>query len=67
MIRMFLGLPDPDPYSQRYGSGYGFASFPFVINVLSGLKKCLQSKILTQILAKNKIFKTEYNVPVGTL
>jgi hypothetical protein len=25
--------PDPDPFSQRYGSG----SFPFFINVLSGL------------------------------
>jgi hypothetical protein len=31
---MVLGLPDPDPFSQRYGSG----SFPFLINVLSVLK-----------------------------
>jgi hypothetical protein len=37
-ISMFLGLPDPDPYSQRYGSRYGFGSFPFLINVLSKLK-----------------------------
>ncbi len=44
--------PDPDPQdphvfeppgsgfiSQRYGSGSGFGSFPFLINVLSRLKK----------------------------
>jgi hypothetical protein len=49
--------PDPDPQdphvfgpprsgsiSQRYGSG----SFMFLIDVLSGLKKCLQNRILTQ-------------------
>jgi hypothetical protein len=47
--------PDPqDPHgfkppgsgsiSQRYGSG----SFPFLIKLLSGLKQCLQNKILTQ-------------------
>jgi hypothetical protein len=30
---MFLGLPDPDPLVQMYGSG----SFPFLIKVLSGL------------------------------
>jgi hypothetical protein len=33
-IRMFLGLPDPISISQRCGS----RSFPFLINVLSGLK-----------------------------
>jgi hypothetical protein len=32
-IRMFLGLPDPDPF-VRVADG----SFPFLINVLSGLK-----------------------------
>jgi hypothetical protein len=30
-IRVFLGLPDPDPLVKRYGSG----SFPFLINVSS--------------------------------
>jgi hypothetical protein len=43
--------PDPDPQnphvfgppgsgsiSQRYGSGYGSGSYPFLLNVLSGLK-----------------------------
>ncbi len=45
------GDPDPDDFwppgsgstSQMYGSGSG--SFPFLIKVLSGLKKCLQNKI----------------------
>jgi hypothetical protein len=48
-----FGDTDPDPQdlhvfgppgsiSQRYGSG----SFPFLIDVLSGLKKCLQNRIL---------------------
>jgi hypothetical protein len=31
---------------RRRGSGSG--SFPFLINVLSGLKQCQQNKILTQ-------------------
>jgi hypothetical protein len=40
--------PEPDPHvfgppgsgsiSQRYGSGYGSGSYPFLLNVLSGLK-----------------------------
>jgi hypothetical protein len=47
----FLGLPDPDPLGcQRCGSGSG--SFPFLIKVLSGLKSCLQNKILTQNFSK---------------
>ncbi len=68
MIRM-----DPDPHvfephgsvSPRYGSrsGSGPGSFSFLIKVLSRLKKCLQNKIL----AKNSVFKTEDNVPVGKL
>jgi hypothetical protein len=33
-IGMFLGLPDPDLLVRGYGSG----SFPFLIDVLSGLK-----------------------------
>jgi hypothetical protein len=36
--RMFLGLPDPDPLVERYGSDSGIGSFPFLIKVLSGLK-----------------------------
>jgi hypothetical protein len=71
-----VGDPDPEPdldphvfgppgsgagsISQRYGSG----SFPFPIKMFSGLKDCLQKKILTQNL---NFFKTEYNVPVGKL
>ena len=65
-----VGDPDPqDPYvfgplgsggsgfiSKGYGSGSGSRSFPFLIDVLSRLKKCLQNKMLTQNLAKNYIF-----------
>jgi hypothetical protein len=60
-----VGHPEPDPdtqdphvfgppgsgsrsISQRYKSG----PFPFLINVLSGLKKCLQNNILTQNCSK---------------
>ncbi len=36
--------------------------------MLSGLKHCLQNKILTQhFFSKNLIFKTEDNVPMGKL
>ncbi len=71
------GDPDPqDPHvfrppgfgsiSQTYGSGSG--SFPFLIKMLSGLKDCLQTKILTQTkFSKKYIFKTEDNVPAGKL
>jgi hypothetical protein len=41
MIRMFLDLPDPDPFGRGTDSvrqRYGSVSFPFLINVLSGLK-----------------------------
>jgi hypothetical protein len=60
--------PDPDvvgpsesgSISQRYGSGSGSwsgsGSFPFLINVLGGLKKCLQYKILTQNFSKKLNF-----------
>jgi hypothetical protein len=39
-IRIFLGIPDSDSGSicQRYGSGPGSGSFPFLIDVLSGMK-----------------------------
>jgi hypothetical protein len=50
--------------SQRYESGSG--SFPFHINVLSGLKYlCLQNKILPQDFSKKLNFQTEDDVPVG--
>jgi hypothetical protein len=51
-IRMFLGLPDPNPIVRApevYVSGSG--SFPFFIQVLSGLKIMLADKILTQNLS----------------
>jgi hypothetical protein len=56
--RKFSSVGDPDPQdppvfglrgfvSQRDGSG----SFRFLIQVLSGLKYCLQNKILAQNLS----------------
>ncbi len=49
-----VGDPDPEPDLDPHvfgppGSGstsprYGSGSFPFLINVLSGLKQCLQNK-----------------------
>ena len=69
---MFLALPDPDPLvrgtgsrsiSQRYGAGS--ESSPFLLEVLSGLKECLQKKSLTQNFSKKLNFKAEDNVPVG--
>jgi hypothetical protein len=59
-----LGPPGSGSISQRYGSGSGSGSSPFLTNVLSGLKKCLQNKIITQI-SKNLIFKTEDDMPVN--
>jgi hypothetical protein len=51
---MFLGLPDLDPFRQRYESGPG--SFPFLIKVvLNGLKYFLQYKIFTQNLKKKNL------------
>jgi hypothetical protein len=38
----------PGSGSGSFGSGSGSGSFPFLINVLSGLKQCLQNQILTQ-------------------
>ncbi len=38
------------------GSGHGSGSFPFLINVLSGLKKCQQNKILKQNFSKKYFF-----------
>ncbi len=50
------GNPTSGSISQRYGcgSGYGSGSFPFLKNVLSGLKQCLQNKIVTQNFSKKK-------------
>jgi hypothetical protein len=49
-----VGDPDPHVFGPpRSGSGSGSGSFPFLINVLSGLKKCLQNKILPQNFSKN--------------
>jgi len=51
-IRMFFGPPGSGSISQRCGSGFGTGSFPFLINVLSGMKKCLQNDILIQNFIK---------------
>jgi hypothetical protein len=50
----FWAFPGFGSVSQRYGSGSGSGSFPFLINVLSGLKSCLQNKILIQNFSKKK-------------
>jgi hypothetical protein len=47
-IRMFLGLPDLDPYKSDVQIWLWTGSFPFLIKVLSGLKYFMQNKILTQ-------------------
>jgi hypothetical protein len=52
-IRIFLSLPDPDPLVR----GTDPDPYPFLINVLSGLKQCLQNKMFHKILAKNYILK----------
>jgi hypothetical protein len=43
----------------------GSGSLPFLTKVLSGLKKCLQNKILTQNFSKKLNIRTEDNVPAG--
>jgi hypothetical protein len=48
-----FGPPRSASISQRYGYGSGTGSFPFLIKMLSGLKYCLQNKILTQNFFKN--------------
>ncbi len=56
---VFRGLLDPDPQDPH---GFGPpGSFLFLIKMLSGLKDCLQNKILTKHFSKNKIFKTADN------
>ncbi len=49
-IRMFLGLPDPDPLVIGVDPDPSLS--PFLINVLSGLKECLQYNILIQNFSK---------------
>ncbi len=56
--------PGSGSISQRCWSGSGSGSFSFLINVLSGLKKCLRKKNFN---TKFYIFKTEDDVPVGNL
>jgi hypothetical protein len=50
-IRMFLGLPDPDPLVR--GTGTDLAPNPdpslFLISVLSGLQKCISNTVRTAI------------------
>jgi hypothetical protein len=50
-----VGDPDPDPTPSLLS-----------LKVLCGMKKCLQSKIVTQNFSK-KICKAEDNVPMGEL
>ncbi len=49
-IRLFMGLLDPDRDPLVRGTDPAPAPDPylFLINVLSGLKLCLQNEILTQ-------------------
>ncbi len=53
-----VGDPEPDPHvfgppgSGSISESGGSRSFPLLINVLSGLKYCLQNNILTQIFSK---------------
>jgi hypothetical protein len=74
-FRISVGDPEPDPQdphvfgplgsgsiSQRCRSGSGSGSVPFLINVLSGLKECLQNNILTQNYSKKFNFYTEDTV-----
>jgi hypothetical protein len=46
---MFFGLTDPEPLVRGTDLAPESRSFPFLINVLSGRKKCLQNNILTLI------------------
>ncbi len=47
-----LGPPRSGFISQRYRSGSGLSTFPFLIKVLSWLKKFLENKVLTQTFSK---------------
>jgi hypothetical protein len=52
-----FGPPGSKSISQ--GNGFGFGCFFFLIKVLSGLKQCLQNKILTPNFSKKLDFKNE--------
>jgi hypothetical protein len=52
-----LGLPDPDLDSLVRGTDPDPDPFLFLIDVLSGLKECLQKIIIPQISAKKSIFR----------
>jgi hypothetical protein len=67
---MFLGLPDRDPDPLVRGTDPD----PDRLRILLFSQKCVErteimpeDKIFTQILAKNFIFKTEDDVPLGKL
>ncbi len=47
---------DPDPQDPHVFGPPGSGSFPFLIDVLSGLKYCLQNRILTQNFCKKLNF-----------
>ncbi len=51
-IRIFLGLQDPDPLVRGTDPDPSL----LLIKVLSGLKYCLQNKILTQNFSKKLNF-----------
>jgi hypothetical protein len=61
LVRSSVGDPDPHVFgpsgsrsiSQRYGSGSGSGSYPFLINVLSGRKLGLKNKIFSHNCSKN--------------
>ncbi len=61
-ISMFLGLLDPDPLEVLIR----LRILPFSHKGVERTEIMLANKILTQNFRKNKIFKTEDNVPTGT-
>jgi hypothetical protein len=56
-IRICLGLPDPDLDPLVRGADPDPDPFLFLIDVLSGLKECLQKRIIPQFSAKKSIFR----------
>ncbi len=67
---MFSGLPDPEPDLLVRGTDPAPAPDPSLFSyiiVLSGLKQCLENKILKQNFSQKLIFQTEDDVPVGRL
>jgi hypothetical protein len=66
-VTPIVGDPDPetDPHDPHVFGPPG--SFPFLKNVLSGLKYCLQNKNFNTNFSKILNFWTEDDVPVGKL